>query len=67
MFDAFGRPPVPELVVPRAILPFHLEERPVRGRLVRLGPLADAATYARGLEAGWRFIWRDWCARQGGR
>ena len=42
MFDAFGRPPVPDLVVPRAILPFHLAERPVRGRLVRLGPLADA-------------------------
>jgi molecular chaperone Hsp33 len=42
IFDAFGRPPVPDLVVPRAILPFHLEERPVRGRLVRLGPLADA-------------------------
>jgi molecular chaperone Hsp33 len=42
MFDAFGRPPVPDLVVPMAILPFHLDERPVRGRLVRLGPLADA-------------------------
>ena len=42
MFDAFGRPPVPNFVVPRAILPFHLDERPVRGRLVRLGPLADA-------------------------
>ena len=42
MFDAFGRPPVPDLVVPRAILPFHFDERPVRGRLVRLGPLADA-------------------------
>jgi len=42
MFDAFGRPPVPDLVVPRAILPFHLDERPVRGRLVRLGSLADA-------------------------
>jgi molecular chaperone Hsp33 len=42
MFDAFGRPPVSDLVVPRAILPFHLDERPVRGRLVRLGPLADA-------------------------
>ena len=42
MFDAFGRPPVPDLVVPRAILPFHLDERPVRGRLVRLGPLAEA-------------------------
>ena len=42
MFDAFGRPPVPDLVVPRAILPFQLDERPVRGRLVRLGPLAAA-------------------------
>lgn len=42
MFDAYGRPPVPDIVVPRAILPFHLDERPVRGRLVRLGPLADA-------------------------
>lgn len=42
MFNAFGRPPVPDLVVPRAILPFHLDARPVRGRLVRLGPLADA-------------------------
>jgi len=42
MFDPFGRPPVPDLVVPRAILPFHLDERPVRGRLVRLGALADA-------------------------
>ncbi|MCR0981517.1 Hsp33 family molecular chaperone HslO [Roseomonas populi] len=36
------RPPVPDMVVPRAILPFHLEGRPVRGRLVRLGGLADA-------------------------
>ena len=36
------RPPVPDMVVPRAILPFHLEGRPVRGRLVRLGSLADA-------------------------
>lgn len=36
------RPPVPDLVVPRGVLPFHLEERPVRGRLVRLGALADA-------------------------
>jgi predicted O-linked N-acetylglucosamine transferase (SPINDLY family) len=34
----------------------------IRARL-SLGPLADAATYARGLEAAWRFIWRDWCAR----
>ena len=38
----------------------------IRARL-SLGPLGDAATYARGLEAGWRHIWRDWCARQGGR
>ena len=36
------RPHVPDLVVPRGILPFHLPGRPVRGRLVRLGPLADA-------------------------
>jgi molecular chaperone Hsp33 len=36
------RPPVPDLVVPRGVLPFHLQERPVRGRLVRLGALADA-------------------------
>jgi len=36
------RPPVPDMVVPRAILPFHLEGRPVRGRLVRLGDLAEA-------------------------
>jgi len=42
MFDPFGRPPVPDIVVPRGILPFHLNKRPVRGRLVRLGPLADA-------------------------
>ncbi|MFL5256288.1 MAG: Hsp33 family molecular chaperone HslO [Rhodopila sp.] len=37
-----GRPPVPDLVVPRGVLPFFLPNRPVRGRLVRLGPLADA-------------------------
>ncbi len=37
-----GRPAVPDLVVPRGITPFHLPGRPVRGRLVRLGPLADA-------------------------
>ena len=34
------RPPVPDLVVPRGVLPFFLPRRPVRGRLVRLGPLA---------------------------
>ena len=36
------RPDVPDIVVPRGITPFHLPGRPVRGRLVRLGPLADA-------------------------
>lgn len=36
------RPPVPDLVVPGAITPFHLPGRPVRGRLVRMGRLADA-------------------------
>jgi molecular chaperone Hsp33 len=36
------RPPVPDLVVPRGVQPFHLHLRPVRGRLVRLGPLAEA-------------------------
>jgi molecular chaperone Hsp33 len=37
-----GRPPVPDIVVPRGVTPFHLPLRPVRGRLVRLGPLAHA-------------------------
>lgn len=36
------RPPVPDLVVPRGVQPFHLHHRPVRGRLIRLGPLAEA-------------------------
>ncbi len=36
------RPPVPNIVVPRGVVPFHLPSRPVRGRLVRLGPLAHA-------------------------
>jgi molecular chaperone Hsp33 len=36
------RPPTPDIVVARAIVPFRLPRRPVRGRLVRLGPLADA-------------------------
>jgi molecular chaperone Hsp33 len=36
------RPPVPDIVVPRGVTPFHLPGRPVRGRLVRLGTLADA-------------------------
>ncbi len=36
------RPDVPDIVVPRGITPFYMPERPVRGRLVRLGVLADA-------------------------
>lgn len=36
------RPPVPDLVVPRGLNPFHLTHKPVRGRLLRLGQLADA-------------------------
>ncbi len=34
------RPQVPDLSVPRGVTPFYLPDRPVRGRLVRLGPLA---------------------------
>lgn len=37
-----GRPPVPDIVIARGVVPFFLPRRPVRGRLVRLGPLADA-------------------------
>ncbi len=37
-----GRPPVPDIVVSRGVLPFFMPQRPVRGRLVRLGPLADS-------------------------
>ncbi|MDB5412848.1 MAG: heat-shock protein Hsp33 [Rubritepida sp.] len=33
---------MPDLVVPRGVNPFHLDGKPVRGRLIRLGPLADA-------------------------
>jgi molecular chaperone Hsp33 len=36
------RPPVPQTVVPRGVTPFFLPGRPVRGRLVKLGTLADA-------------------------
>ncbi len=36
------RPDVPDLVVPRGVIPFHLADAPVRGRLVRLGSLAEA-------------------------
>ena len=41
-FLQHDRPPVPDIVVPRGVQPFHLQDQPVRGRLVRLGPLADA-------------------------
>jgi molecular chaperone Hsp33 len=37
-----GRPDVPDIVIPRGVTPFYLPQRPVRGRLIRLGPLADA-------------------------
>jgi molecular chaperone Hsp33 len=37
-----ARPEVPDIVVPRGVTPFHLPGRAVRGRLVRLGALADA-------------------------
>jgi molecular chaperone Hsp33 len=36
------RPPVPDVVVAHGVQPFHLHLKPVRGRLVRLGPLAEA-------------------------
>lgn len=36
------RAPVPDIVVARGLVPFRLRDRPVRGRLVRLGPLAHA-------------------------
>jgi len=35
------RPDVPDLAVPRGLTPFFLPSRPVRGRLIRLGPLAN--------------------------
>lgn len=41
-FLQHDRPPVPDIVVPRGLLPFHLHAQPVRGRLIRLGALADA-------------------------
>ncbi len=37
-----GRPSVPDIVVPRGLTPFYLPQRPVRGRLIRFGSLADA-------------------------
>jgi molecular chaperone Hsp33 len=36
------RPNVPDIVVARGVLPFHLPALGVRGRLIRLGALADA-------------------------
>ncbi len=36
-----SRPDVPDLAVPRGITPFYLPQKPVRGRFVRLGPLAN--------------------------
>jgi len=42
VFLDHGRPDVPDIVVPRGVTPFYLPQRPVRGRLVRLGALADA-------------------------
>ncbi|MBL6454947.1 Hsp33 family molecular chaperone HslO [Belnapia sp. T6] len=41
-FLQHDRPPVPDISLPRGIQPFHLADQPVRGRLIRLGPLADA-------------------------
>ncbi|MFT9399342.1 Hsp33 family molecular chaperone HslO [Acetobacter sp.] len=35
------RPDVPDLVVPGGVTPFYLKGRPVRGRMVHLGVLAD--------------------------
>ncbi len=36
-----SRPDTPDLVVPQGIVPFYLDQRPVRGRLVRPGVLTD--------------------------
>jgi molecular chaperone Hsp33 len=36
-----SRPDVPDLAVPRGVNPFYLPNQPVRGRLIRLGPLAN--------------------------
>jgi molecular chaperone Hsp33 len=41
-FLDLSRPDVPDIVIPRGIVPFRLPGRPVRGRLIRLGALADA-------------------------
>ncbi|AXY22361.1 Hsp33 family molecular chaperone HslO [Komagataeibacter saccharivorans] len=36
-----SRPDTPDLVVPQGVVPFYLDQRPVRGRLVRPGVLTD--------------------------
>jgi molecular chaperone Hsp33 len=36
------RPPVPDVTIPQGVQPFHLRDKPVRGRLIRLGALAEA-------------------------
>ena len=36
-----SRPDTPDLVVPQGVVPFYLDHRPVRGRLVRPGVLTD--------------------------
>jgi molecular chaperone Hsp33 len=41
-FLDLNRPGVPDIAVPRGVSPFYLPLRPVRGRLIRLGVLADA-------------------------
>jgi molecular chaperone Hsp33 len=40
-FLDLNRPDVPDLAVPRGITPFFIPSQPVRGRLIRLGPLAN--------------------------
>jgi molecular chaperone Hsp33 len=40
-FLDMNRPDVPDLAVSRGITPFFLPNKPVRGRLIRLGPLAN--------------------------
>jgi molecular chaperone Hsp33 len=40
-FLDMNRPDVPDLAVSRGITPFFLPNQPVRGRMIRLGPLAN--------------------------
>jgi molecular chaperone Hsp33 len=40
-FLDMNRPDVPDLAVSRGITPFYLPNLPVRGRIIRLGPLAN--------------------------